>query len=69
MLALTRPWPIVGGASAYIPRGPAPTGGIEDAVARLDGATRWLAAQGIDVVASDAEVPALDYAERIAGLR
>jgi lipid II:glycine glycyltransferase (peptidoglycan interpeptide bridge formation enzyme) len=65
VLTLTRQWPIVGGASAYIPRGPAPTGGIEDAVARLDGATRWLAAQGIDVVASDAEVPASGYAERI----
>src|SRR5439155_1402467 len=29
-LALSRPWPIVGGASAYVPRGPAPTGGYED---------------------------------------
>ncbi|HEY4226725.1 MAG TPA: GNAT family N-acetyltransferase [Candidatus Limnocylindrales bacterium] len=68
VLALTRSWPIVGGGSAYIPRGPAPTAGIEDAVARLDGATRWLAATGHDVVASDAEVPALGYAERIAAL-
>jgi lipid II:glycine glycyltransferase (peptidoglycan interpeptide bridge formation enzyme) len=68
VLALTRPWPIVGGASAYIPRGPAPTGGIDDAVARLEGATRWLAAHGIDVIATDAEVPALGYADRIARL-
>jgi lipid II:glycine glycyltransferase (peptidoglycan interpeptide bridge formation enzyme) len=68
VLALTRSWPIVGGASAYIPRGPAPTGGIEDAVARLEGATQWLAAHGVDVVASDAEVPALGYGERIAAL-
>jgi lipid II:glycine glycyltransferase (peptidoglycan interpeptide bridge formation enzyme) len=68
VLALTRRWPIVGGASAYIPRGPAPTGGIADAVARLDGATQWLAANGVDVIASDAEVPALGYADRIAAL-
>ncbi|HYK95860.1 MAG TPA: GNAT family N-acetyltransferase [Candidatus Dormibacteraeota bacterium] len=68
VLALTRTWPIIGGASAYLARGPVPTAGIEDAVARLDGATRWLAAHGVDVVASDAEVPALGYAARIATL-
>lgn len=68
VLALTRTWPIVGGASAYVPRGPAPTGGIDDAVARLDGVTRWLAVHGVDVVATDAEVPAQGYAERIARL-
>jgi lipid II:glycine glycyltransferase (peptidoglycan interpeptide bridge formation enzyme) len=68
VLALLRPWPIVGGASAYLPRGPVPTGGIEDAVARLEGATRWLAGQGVDVIASDAEVPAQGYADRIARL-
>lgn len=67
-LALSRPWPIVGGAGAYIPRGPAPTAGVDDAVARLDGVTRWLAERGVDVVASDAEVPAQGYAERIARL-
>ena len=66
VLALLRPWPVVGGASAYLPRGPVPTGGLEDAVARLEGATRWLAKQGVDVVASDAEVIADGYAERLA---
>ncbi|HXG25507.1 MAG TPA: GNAT family N-acetyltransferase [Candidatus Binatia bacterium] len=65
VLALTRPWPIVGGASAYLPRGPVPTAGLEEAVARLDGATAWLAASGIDVVASDAEVTAAGYRERL----
>jgi lipid II:glycine glycyltransferase (peptidoglycan interpeptide bridge formation enzyme) len=65
VLALTRSWPIVGGGSAYIPRGPAPTGGLDDAVARLDGATRWLAGQGIDVVASDAEVQEAGYHQAI----
>jgi lipid II:glycine glycyltransferase (peptidoglycan interpeptide bridge formation enzyme) len=68
VLALTRSWPIVGGASAYIPRGPAPTGSLEQAVARLDGTTRWLAGQGIDVVASDAEVQANGYAAAIASI-
>ena len=66
VLALLRRWPLVGGASAYLPRGPVPTGGIDDAVARLDGASRWLVARGVDVIASDAEVPAHGYAERIA---
>lgn len=65
VLALTRPWPVVGGASAYLPRGPVPSGGINDAIARLDGATRWLEGQGVDVVASDAEVIADGYAERL----
>jgi len=68
VLALIRPWPLVGGASAYIPRGPAPTGDLDAAVARLDGATRWLARQGIDVVASDAEVQADGYARAISRL-
>jgi peptidoglycan pentaglycine glycine transferase (the first glycine) len=65
VLALLRPWPVVGGASAYLPRGPVPTGGLDDAVARLDGATRFLAAGGVDVVASDAEVVADGYRERL----
>ena len=65
VLALLRPWPVVGGMSAYLPRGPVPTGGLDDAIARLEGATHWLAARGVDVVASDAEVIADGYAERI----
>ncbi|HEX3265764.1 MAG TPA: peptidoglycan bridge formation glycyltransferase FemA/FemB family protein [Candidatus Limnocylindrales bacterium] len=68
VLALLRPWPLVGGASAYLPRGPVPTGGLDDEVARLDGATRWLAAQGVDVVASDAEVVADGYRQRLASI-
>ena len=68
VLALTRPWPVVGGASAYLPRGPVPTGGVDDAIARLDGATRWLAAQGVDVVAADPEVIADGYASRLASI-
>lgn len=68
VLALTRPWPILGGASAYLPRGPVPTGDLHAAVARLDGATRWLAEHGHDVVASDAEVQSDGYAAAISGL-
>ncbi len=68
VLALLRPWPLVGGASAYLPRGPVPTGGLDDAISRLEGATRWLAGQGVDVVASDAEVVADGYRERLASI-
>jgi serine/alanine adding enzyme len=66
VLALVRPWPVVGGASAYLPRGPVPTGTVDDAIAQLDGATRRLAAEGVDVVASDAEVVADGYRQRLA---
>jgi lipid II:glycine glycyltransferase (peptidoglycan interpeptide bridge formation enzyme) len=68
VLALLRPWPVVGGASAYLPRGPVPTSGIDDAVVRLDGVTRHLAATGVDVVASDAEVMAEGYRERLGSI-
>jgi lipid II:glycine glycyltransferase (peptidoglycan interpeptide bridge formation enzyme) len=59
-LVLLRRAPLVGSASAYIPRGPATT--HEDAPAagaRLGELARWLADEhGVDVLASDAEVPA-----------
>jgi peptidoglycan pentaglycine glycine transferase (the first glycine) len=58
VLALIRPWPVIGGASAYLPRGPIPAGGTDAMIARLDGVVRWLSARGVDVVASDAEIPA-----------
>ena len=64
VLALVRPWPLVGGASAYLPRGPVPsTEGRETAV------TAWtianaLKADAVDVVAIDAEVPADDLGYR-----
>jgi lipid II:glycine glycyltransferase (peptidoglycan interpeptide bridge formation enzyme) len=57
-LALTRPWPFVGGGSAYIPRGPGPvTDDVAGLAARLVGLAAFLAADGIDVVAADPEVP------------
>ncbi len=63
VLTLERPWPLIGGSSAYVPRGPAPVG-IDGAAlaARQVGVGEALAALGVDVVASDPEVPAADTA-------
>ena len=62
VLALTRPWPAIGGGSAYIPRGPIPDAAGKVVAERLIGASDFLAAGGIDVVAADPEVPAADAA-------
>ena len=64
VLVLTRSWPLVGGGSAYIPRGPAPVARSEDLGSALWATTRALAGEGIDVVAADPEVPAEDAAWR-----
>ena len=59
LLVLERRWPFLPGGSAYLPRGPIAAG--EDAVHtadRLVVAAEHLAASGIDVIASDAEIPA-----------
>ncbi len=59
ILALTRRWPIVHGGSAYIPRGPVPMGADPERLARrLIAVGTVLAAEGIDVLAADPEVPA-----------
>jgi lipid II:glycine glycyltransferase (peptidoglycan interpeptide bridge formation enzyme) len=58
VLALVKPWPLVGGASAYVSRGPVPTAEADVLADRLDGATQWLTTQGVDVVAADAQVRA-----------
>jgi lipid II:glycine glycyltransferase (peptidoglycan interpeptide bridge formation enzyme) len=59
VLALVKPWLLVGGASAYLSRGPVPTDPSADVLAdRLDGASRWLTANGVDVVAADAQIRA-----------
>jgi lipid II:glycine glycyltransferase (peptidoglycan interpeptide bridge formation enzyme) len=62
VLALTRAWPLIGGSSAYIPRGPAPIGGGAATGAALWSTVRALAARSVDVVAADPEVPADDAA-------
>lgn len=58
VLALERRWPLIGGTSVYLPRGPIPTGSPDVVAARLGAVTEWLQLRGADVVASDAEVPA-----------
>ena len=67
VLALVKPWPLVGGSSAYISRGPIPDGPIGVVADRLDAAARWLVANGVDVVAADAQVRAeTGYAAELA---
>jgi lipid II:glycine glycyltransferase (peptidoglycan interpeptide bridge formation enzyme) len=67
VLALIRSWPLIGGGSAYITRGPVPMGVDAGALAaRLVAFGDALAADGIDVVAADPEVPAADVAFRSA---
>ena len=59
VLALSRPWPAIGGGSAYLPRGPIAAGEPPERTAgRLAAIAAHLADEGVDVVASDAEVPA-----------
>jgi lipid II:glycine glycyltransferase (peptidoglycan interpeptide bridge formation enzyme) len=61
VVALTRPWPRVGGSSAYLPRGPVAGGPeVQPAVVadRQIAVSEALARDGVDVVAADPEVPA-----------
>ncbi len=75
-LVLLRPFPVIGGASGYVPRGPVADAldAGEPAARRVAVLTDWLAAaHGVAVVATDAEVPAVeaDYGHglRAAGFR
>ena len=70
VLVLERPWPLVGGASAYISRGPAPAAEAASTLsARLAAVADHLAARGVDVIAADAEVEATTgYPAMLAGL-
>jgi lipid II:glycine glycyltransferase (peptidoglycan interpeptide bridge formation enzyme) len=65
-LVLSRPWPLVGGAGAYVPRGPIVAGDAGDggaaAATRVIELAAWLSRRSIDVVATDAEVPASERA-------
>jgi lipid II:glycine glycyltransferase (peptidoglycan interpeptide bridge formation enzyme) len=74
-LVLERPWPLIGGGSAYIARGPVGTGEpwTGDGSGRATGEAlaaiaAHLDARGIDVLAADPEVAADDgaYAARLA---
>lgn len=58
-LAISRPWPWIGGGGAYLPRGPVSAGEpVEKTADRLRAIADWLAAHGIDVVSGDAEIRA-----------
>jgi Acetyltransferase (GNAT) domain len=58
LLSAERPWPLLGGAGAYIARGPVAAGeAVARTADRLAAAATWLAARGVDVVSSDAEIP------------
>jgi peptidoglycan pentaglycine glycine transferase (the first glycine) len=66
-LVLLRPFPLIGGSSAYVPRGPVvdssdPADRGEAAASRLARMTDWLGERGVAVIATDAEVPAADAA-------
>lgn len=67
VLALTRAWPVIGGGSAYLPRGPVATAaGVEPATIadRQIAVSEALGRDGIDVVAADPEVAATERAYR-----
>ena len=68
VLALRRPFPFVGGSSAYVPRGPIAAGEpAEKTAQRLSAIAIHLAEAGVAVVAADAEIPAATgYRERLA---
>jgi lipid II:glycine glycyltransferase (peptidoglycan interpeptide bridge formation enzyme) len=59
-LVLLRSFPIVGGSSAYIPRGPVVDPGApgDEAAGRVAALADWLGRRGVAVVATDAEIPA-----------
>jgi lipid II:glycine glycyltransferase (peptidoglycan interpeptide bridge formation enzyme) len=59
LLSLERPWRLVGGAGAYLSKGPISAGEpVERTAERLEAAADWLFGRGVDVIASDAEIPA-----------
>ncbi len=71
-LVLLRPWPWLGGSSAYVPRGPVPNGGSSATAKRLILLAGRLAGEGADVLAADPEVeadPAYSSELRTAGFR
>ncbi len=58
VLALARPWPLIGGDGVYVSRGPLPEDDPHAVADRLEAVTRWVAAHGASVISSDAEMPA-----------
>jgi len=67
VLALARPWPLIGGNGVYISRGPLPEADAPVVLARLEAVTGWAADHGSSVVSSDSEMSAgSGYAELLA---
>jgi lipid II:glycine glycyltransferase (peptidoglycan interpeptide bridge formation enzyme) len=62
VLVLTRPWPLIGGASSYVPRGPAPVCPGDTLGPALWALARAVAGRHVDVIAADAEVSTEDHA-------
>lgn len=59
VLALGRPWPLLGGGRLYVPKGPVTAGAPVTVVAdRLSAVAAWARGAGYDTVVSDAEIPA-----------
>jgi hypothetical protein len=59
VLALGRPWPLVGGGRLYLPKGPVAAGAAASVVAdRLSAVAGWARAAGYDTILADAEIPA-----------
>ena len=59
LLSLERSWPLIGGSSAYLSRGPIAAGEpVAQTAARLQAAADHLVRRGVDVIATDAEIPA-----------
>lgn len=60
VLALGRPWPLLGGGRVYVPKGPVAAGVAADVVAeRLAAVAGWARAAGYDTILADAEIPAV----------
>jgi hypothetical protein len=60
ILALGRPWPLLGGGRLYVPKGPVAAGAAARVVAeRLSAVAGWAGAAGYDTILADAEIPAV----------
>jgi hypothetical protein len=70
VLALGRPWPLLGGGRLYVPKGPVAAGAAATVIAeRLSAVAGWASAAGYDTILADAEIPAMSgYPAALAAL-
>jgi hypothetical protein len=70
VLALGRPWPLLGGGRLYVPKGPVAAGAAATVIAeRLSAVAGWARAVGYDTILADAEIPAMSgYPAALAAL-